>query len=167
MSVPSTPSKRLTLNTNTTPVASRIAAGSATVHSSPHYQTTRRHSLYGTEDRIVIDPGSHVWKVGFSGEGRPRDVFFGDGQDGLPLWMLTRATNQLHREEEDRMLQAKLQERLRAVFHEYASALPKILQMTEAQQFPPHRSEISESYCYRAPSFTVVHKRYDCEDTLH
>lgn len=122
MSVPSTPSKRLTLDTITTPTTSRVATTSSTVHSSPHYQTTRRHSLYGTEDRIVIDPGSRVWKVGFSGEGRPRDVFFGDGQDGLSLWTLTRATNQLDREEADRILQAKLQERLRAVFHECAPA---------------------------------------------
>ena len=119
MSVPSTPSKRLTLNTTTTPTTSRVGATSSTVYSSPHYQTTRRHSLYGTEDRIVIDPGSRIWKVGFSGEGRPRDVFFGDGQDGQALWGLTRSTNQLDREEEDRMLQAKLQDRLRSVFHEY------------------------------------------------
>jgi actin-related protein 10 len=66
----------------------------------------------------VIDPGSRIWKVGFSGEGRPRDVSFGDGQDGQALWKLTRATNQLDREEEDRMLQAKLQDKLRSVFHE-------------------------------------------------
>ena len=120
MSIPSTPSKRLTLDTATTPTTSRITAPS-TIHSSPHYQTTRRHSLYGTEDRIVIDPGSRIWKVGFSGEGRPRDVFFGDGEDGLALWGLTRATNQLDREEEDMVLQAKLQDRLRSVFHEYAT----------------------------------------------
>jgi len=118
MTTPGTPSKRLTLDTATTPTASRIAATSSTVHSSPHYQTTRRHSLYGTEDRIVIDPGSRIWKVGFSGEGRPRDVFSGDGQDGQALWKLTRATNQLDREEEDRVLQAKLRDRLRSVFHE-------------------------------------------------
>lgn len=118
MSVPSTPSKRLVLDTTATPTALRIAATTSTTHSSPHYQTTRRHSLYGTEDRIVIDPGSRIWKVGFSGEGRPRDVFFGDGEDGQALWGLTRATNQLDREEEDRMLQAKLQDRLRSVFHE-------------------------------------------------
>ncbi|KAK4055582.1 hypothetical protein OIV83_000128 [Microbotryomycetes sp. JL201] len=31
-----------------------------------------RHSLYGTEDRIVLDLGSSVWKVGFSGEAAPR-----------------------------------------------------------------------------------------------
>ena len=123
MSVPSTPSKRLTrLETTTTPTTSRVATTSPAVHASPHYQTTRRHSLYGTEDRIVIDPGSRIWKVGFSGEGRPRDAFFGDGQGGLPLWGLTRAKDQLDREEEDRMLQAKVQERLRAVFHEYAPA---------------------------------------------
>jgi len=70
----------------------------------------------------VIDPGSRIWKVGFSGEGRPRDVFFGNGEDGQALWGLTRSTNQLDREEEDRMLQAKLQDRLRSVFHEYVIA---------------------------------------------
>ena len=58
-------------------------AHSGAVQASPHYQTTRRHSLYGTEDRIVINLGSRVWKVGFSGEGRPRDVFFVP-----PLWSL-------------------------------------------------------------------------------
>ena len=66
----------------------------------------------------MIDPGSCIWKVGFSGEGRPRDVFSGDGEGGQALWRLTRATNQLDREEEDRVLQAKLQDRLRSVFHE-------------------------------------------------
>ncbi|GAA5913253.1 uncharacterized protein JCM6883_005297 [Sporobolomyces salmoneus] len=42
--------------------------------SSPHYSTSlrSRHSLYGTEDRIVLDLGSRVWKVGFSGEACPR-----------------------------------------------------------------------------------------------
>lgn len=68
----------------------------------------------------MIDPGSRIWKVGFSGEGRPRDVFFGDEQGRQALWRLTRAANQLDREEEDTMLQARLQERLRSVFHEYA-----------------------------------------------
>lgn len=34
-----------------------------------------RHSLYGTEDRIILDPGASLWKVGFSGEARPRAVF--------------------------------------------------------------------------------------------
>ncbi|KAK4057908.1 hypothetical protein OIO90_001127 [Microbotryomycetes sp. JL221] len=44
--------------------------------SASAYATTAalrsRHSLYGTEDRIVLDLGSTVWKVGFSGEPSPR-----------------------------------------------------------------------------------------------
>lgn len=68
----------------------------------------------------MIDPGSRIWKVGFSGEGRPRDVFFGDEQGRRAIWRLARATNPLDREEEDRMLQTRLQETLRSVFHEYA-----------------------------------------------
>lgn len=31
-----------------------------------------RHSLYGTDDRVVFDPGSRVCLVGFSGEANPR-----------------------------------------------------------------------------------------------
>ncbi|WVF68642.1 hypothetical protein IAT40_003412 [Kwoniella sp. CBS 6097] len=42
--------------------------------------SSRRHSLYGIEDRVVIDPGSRIWKVGFSGEPEPRAVFL--AQDG-------------------------------------------------------------------------------------
>lgn len=33
----------------------------------------RTRSLYGTEDRVVLDLGSRVWKVGFSGEPNPRE----------------------------------------------------------------------------------------------
>lgn len=35
---------------------------------------TRRHSLFGTEDRIVLDLGTRITKIGFSGESRPRLV---------------------------------------------------------------------------------------------
>jgi actin-related protein 10 len=49
-----------------------------------------RHSLYGTDDRIILDLGSKVWKVGFSGESAPRAVFdVGDGDgdaDEEELW---------------------------------------------------------------------------------
>lgn len=31
-----------------------------------------RQSLYGTHDRIVLDLGSRIWKVGFSSEATPR-----------------------------------------------------------------------------------------------
>ncbi|KAI9197307.1 actin family [Polychytrium aggregatum] len=34
----------------------------------------RRHSMYGTEDRIVLDLGSRYLKCGFSGESKPRHV---------------------------------------------------------------------------------------------
>lgn len=44
------------------------------ISSPQHYSTSirSRHSLYGTEDRVVLDLGSRVWKVGFSGEASPR-----------------------------------------------------------------------------------------------
>ena len=160
MSVPNTPNKRITLDTTTTPTTSRIAAASSAVHSSPHYQTTRRHSLYGTEDRIVIDPGSRIWKVGFSGEGRPRDVFFGNGEDGQALWGLTRSTNQLDREEEDRMLQARLQDRLRSVFHECVKANASLLMgssctaVLSSQIRNLEKSSSSNTLCCRCTSKT-------------
>jgi actin-related protein 10 len=102
----------------TTPSTSRLAA-SQIVQSSPHYTTTRRHSLYGTEDRVVIDPGSRIWKVGFSGEGRPRDVFYAGGKTGEPLWSLRQATDAAERAEDDRLLAIKLETCLRSVFHKY------------------------------------------------
>lgn len=102
----------------TTPVGSRLSASAAsTVHSSPAYTTTRRHSLYGTEDRIILDPGSRMWKAGFSGEGRPRDVFFAESGERTVLWGLNRGEG-AEREEEERMLKVKLQDRLRRIFHE-------------------------------------------------
>lgn len=80
--------------------------------NSPHYTTTRRHSLYGTEDRIVIDPGSRIWKVGFSGEGRPRDVF------AVKSWTPDRTSvrSALEQMEEERTIELELQDRLRRVF---------------------------------------------------
>ena len=104
----------------TTPAAARLAAteGSAALHSSPHYATTRRHSLYGVEDRVVIDPGSRIWKVGFSGEGRPRDVFYGGGPNGPQFWKLNCAKDLYDRAEEEKLLEVRLQACLRSVFHE-------------------------------------------------
>lgn len=120
---PATPRRHATYETatpTTTPQTSRVHSGSHAVHASPHYTTTRRHSLYGTEDRIILDPGSRIWKVGFSGEGKPREVLYADRDGGKPLWSLNRAPDLTDREEEDRLLQARLQTSLRAVFHEYA-----------------------------------------------
>lgn len=111
---PATP-RRPTQSGSSGGVSSRIA--SSTVHASPHYVTTRRHSLYGVEDRIIIDPGSRIWKVGFSGEGRPRDVFYATGENGPPLWTLLRSSNNNEREEADRILAVRMETLLRSVFH--------------------------------------------------
>ncbi|OSC96885.1 actin-like ATPase domain-containing protein [Trametes coccinea BRFM310] len=124
--VPSTP--RRPAHETTTPAATPQTTRVGTTHiiqSSPHYQTTRRHSLYGTEDRIILDPGSRVWKVGFSGEGKPRDVFLAEPETGKSLWSLNRASKPADREEEDRVLEAKLQACLRSVFHNSLLTDPK------------------------------------------
>ncbi|TBU45685.1 actin-domain-containing protein [Dichomitus squalens] len=126
-----------------TPQTSRVAS-SHIVQSSPHYQTTRRHSLYGTEDRIILDPGSCIWKVGFSGEGKPRDVFYAGGDSGESLWTLNRASKPAEREEEDRILEAKLQACLRSVFHNSLLTDPKSRKviLVEHPLLPLHIKEI-------------------------
>ncbi|KAI0696903.1 actin-domain-containing protein [Cytidiella melzeri] len=124
---PTTPRRHAAFETGTpmtTPQTSRVQSSSH-VQSSPHYTTTRRHSLYGTEDRIIMDPGSRIWKVGFSGEGKPRNVLYADVETGKPLWTLNRAPNLADREEEDRILRARLQTSLRAVFHDSLLTDPK------------------------------------------
>ncbi|TFY71081.1 hypothetical protein EVG20_g1922 [Dentipellis fragilis] len=117
--VPATPRRPAHATHTTTPSTSRVQNAQA-AQASPHYQTTRRHSLYGTEDRVVIDAGSTIWKVGFSGEGRPRDVFH-VGR----LWSLRRAAVLSDREEEDRLLEVMLQQHLRRVFHDSLLTDPK------------------------------------------
>lgn len=114
MSTPTTPRGKPSTPSSS---AARVP-GSHIIQSSPHYATTRRHSLYGVEDRVIIDPGSQMWKVGFSGEGRPRDVFYACGPDGGSLWSLKRASDPVVRAEEDKLLEVRLQKALRSVFHE-------------------------------------------------
>src|ERR1700722_2168773 len=124
-SPPTTPRGKTTFNPTTplsSPTATRVA-NSQLAQSSPHYGSTRRHSLYGIEDRVIIDPGSHIWKVGFSGEGRPRDVFCASGKSGAALWNLCRAADPSECAEEDRMLEVTLQQCLRSVFHKYVHSL--------------------------------------------
>lgn len=116
--VPSTPRANPSSKTPAaTPTTTRVA-GTHALQSSPHYTTTRRHSLYGTEDRVVIDPGSRIWKVGFSGEGKPRDVFCADAVNSGSLWSWSRATDPSARDEEDRMLEINVERCMRSVFHE-------------------------------------------------
>jgi actin-related protein 10 len=104
----------------TTPTATRVVSTSASNQvPSPHYATTRRHSLYGTEDRIVIDPGSRVWKVGFSGEGRPRDVFVtASPKYGSSLWSFSFGKTAAEQTDALILLEQRLQDLLRSVFFE-------------------------------------------------
>ncbi|KAF5372771.1 hypothetical protein D9615_010125 [Tricholomella constricta] len=124
MSGPPTTPRANTLFNPTTPATSRVLA-SQNIQASPHYTTTRRHSLYGVEDRVIIDPGSRIWKVGFSGEGRPRDVFLARGKSGASLWNLRRATELAERMEEEKLLEVNLQTCLRSVFHDSLLTDPK------------------------------------------
>ncbi len=150
--IPSTPRRQPSSGSTTTPQTARVAT-SHVIQSSPHYTTTRRHSLYGTEDRIILDPGSRIWKVGFSGEGKPRGVFFAGGQNSPPLWGLNRAPILGDREEEDRMLEARLQTCLRYVFHEFVPFASCFLIVSSfVFQLPSHRPEVQEGHHCRAPS---------------
>ncbi|TKY87645.1 hypothetical protein EX895_003226 [Sporisorium graminicola] len=54
--------------------SSSSRTGAATSSSQAYSGVTRRHSLFGTEDRIVLDIGSRYSKFGFSGEPRPRAI---------------------------------------------------------------------------------------------
>ncbi|TFK93695.1 actin-domain-containing protein [Polyporus arcularius HHB13444] len=142
--VPATPRRHAAQESMmTTPQTTRVAS-SHIVQSSPHYPTTRRHSLYGTEDRIILDPGSRIWKVGFSGEGKARDVFYAGGEGGQSLWTLNRASKPADREEEDRVLEAKLEACLRSVFHNSLLTDPKSRKviLVEHPLLPLHIKEI-------------------------
>ncbi|BEJ15991.1 hypothetical protein CspHIS471_0505960 [Cutaneotrichosporon sp. HIS471] len=94
--------------------------------SSPAQAAARRQSLYGHDDRIVIDPGSRVWKVGFSGEPDPRTCFFAhdstDRTRATEIWDLDlSATAGAHGNvaEARRLVQARIQRRLRDTFHKH------------------------------------------------
>lgn len=85
---PITPSPRTRTRSRSIPRAERSSTsareaappvpsvGTSALTASPHYVTSTRsrHSLYGTEDRVVLDLGGRVWKVGFGGEPGPRVV---------------------------------------------------------------------------------------------
>jgi actin-related protein 10 len=83
----------------------------STLQTSPSYTSSirSRHSLYGTEDRVVLDLGSRIWKYGFSGEGSPRgcqsvlDICAEDGAEGF--WSLERGEGE-GKEGEERLKRA-------------------------------------------------------------
>lgn len=67
----------------------------------------------------MLDPGSLVWKIGFSGESRPRDVLYaGSKLTAAVCKSFDMASTQAERDEDERMLQVLLQDRLRAMFFE-------------------------------------------------
>lgn len=102
--------------TATTPQRASATSGSAaiagpgvggtalapSVSASPHYTTSlrSRHSLYGTEDRVVLDFGSSVVKAGFSGETGPRECRRTNGSRAGAARARTRALPLLTTEEE-------------------------------------------------------------------
>lgn len=115
--VPVTPRAKIGATTPAATPTTRVA-GTHILQASPHYSTTRRHSLYGTEDRVVIDPGSRIWKVGFSGEGKPRDVFYAHDKSNDSLWSWSRATDPVEKAEQDKLLEINLERCMRSVFHQ-------------------------------------------------
>ncbi|KAJ2921941.1 hypothetical protein H1R20_g15153, partial [Candolleomyces eurysporus] len=142
----------------TTPATQRITTAHIT-QASPSYTTTRRHSLYGVEDRVVIDPGSRIWKVGFSGEGKPRDVFYTTGQSGEALWKLSRSSDPQDRAEGDRILEIRLQQCLRSVFHDSLLTDPKARKViiVEGPLLPIYIKEMMARILFENQAETSVH----------
>lgn len=132
---PTTPTRTRSTNFATPAPATPSRLNASQSQASPHYTTTRRHSLYGVEDRVVIDPGSCVWKVGFSGEGRPRSVFYGGFERGLSLWGLNRSSNLTERAEEERILAIRLEKAFRHVFHECVELIQYTARPSETLTF--------------------------------
>ncbi|ORX37906.1 actin-domain-containing protein [Kockovaella imperatae] len=99
--------------------------------ASPAY-SSRKHSLYGIEDRVVLDLGSRVWKVGFSGETEPRAVFWAQGdrdEDGSEIWDLDMSKLQGcrgDRREGRRLVGVRLVRKLRDVFNKHLMSDPKL-----------------------------------------
>ncbi|KAN0060131.1 hypothetical protein ACQY0O_008105 [Thecaphora frezii] len=103
-----------------------------------HNAATKRHSLFGTEDRIVLDIGSRVSKFGFSGEEKPRIIV-----ESVPLaqpstslqaaasidalWdqNIELAPNEQARKDKQALLLARLMQLLRTAFLQHLMVDPK------------------------------------------
>lgn len=96
--------------------------------STPRYQastsstasTIRRQSLFGTDDRVVLDIGSRVTKAGFSGESRPRDIFWSSETPDVELWTadICRCKTEQDRKLIETQLKARLTTLFRSIFHQ-------------------------------------------------
>ncbi|KAJ3088322.1 hypothetical protein HK102_009040 [Quaeritorhiza haematococci] len=92
----------------------------------------RRHSIYGTEDRIVLDIGSLFIKCGFSGEPKPRhiipiqkpipDATAPEGCRATGKW---RPLYQLQLDTPEQDLENLLLLLLRSIYHNYLLTDPK------------------------------------------
>lgn len=111
------------------PASSAVSSALSAVLLAPSSRS--RHSLYGSEDRIILDLGSRVWKVGYSGEAAPRAVFDVAGASGersedgtgisasAALWHAGCAMNATDLSRIER----KLKRWLRRSFYKYANIL--------------------------------------------
>ncbi|SNX83717.1 related to ACT1 - Actin [Melanopsichium pennsylvanicum] len=126
-------------------ISSAKTSAAATVATTSGYSNvTRRHSLFGTEDRIVLDIGSRYFKLGFSGEPRPRAIvpsvsfsqpctsYLGfetdsTSDDESTLWDadLERCTNDQLRRAKRGLLLAQLTQLLRNAFIHHLMVDPK------------------------------------------
>ncbi|KAK4685993.1 actin-related protein 10, partial [Tremellales sp. Uapishka_1] len=115
-----TPTKRATFSTSEAGPSRARPAGASPAYSS------RRHSLYGIEHRVIIDPGSRIWKVGFSGEPDPRAVFWANEDPDSELWDFDLAAlGNEDRIEGDRLVGARIVKKLREVFFKHLLTDPK------------------------------------------
>ncbi|KAL7424958.1 hypothetical protein Q5752_000645 [Cryptotrichosporon argae] len=122
-----TPSAAFTTPTKRVALAEAGPSRIRPAGASPAY-SSRRHSLYGIDDRVIIDPGSRVWKVGFSGEPDPRAVFW--AHDGTHREMYDLDPSHLagvygSRSEGRRLSAVRVVRKLRDMFHKHLMTDPK------------------------------------------
>lgn len=120
---PKTPTAPSTTAT-TTGAGTRAASSTLTSATSPHYTTSlrSRHLLYGTDDRVVLDLGSRVWKVGFSGEGKPRATFRVDEFAGPGVEVVWSLDWRAGGEGADEVVEERVTDGLRKAFFECAGS---------------------------------------------
>lgn len=133
-SAPQTPAAALRTRprTATSRTANALATPSTSVRRAPtsllpaqssasYSNTVRsRQALYGVEGCVVLDLGSRIWKVGFSGEEGPRDCLSvlgmpGGGEQESGIWRLEKYAVE---ERIWRVREERLKRGLRAVWFE-------------------------------------------------
>ncbi|KAI5478184.1 hypothetical protein MNV49_005351 [Pseudohyphozyma bogoriensis] len=124
-----------------TPARSRLDDDAGETASRPGAERTplvntnkpglhQQPSLYGTEDRVVLDLGSRIWKAGFSGEGSPRECKSvltmigaeeGSGYGAVGLWGLDKGVD----DGEWEVREERLKRGLRDVWFNHLMSDPK------------------------------------------